>query len=312
MYGWCGLSNIVSTSARSTTLPAYITTTSSAISATTPEVVGDEHDRHLVLLAERLHELQDLRLDRDVERGRGLVGDEQLGVGRQRHRDHHALAHAARQLVRIGASPAASRRRCRPGRASRWPGPRPPSWRPSCGAAPPRRSGRRTVKTGFSDVIGSWKIIEIAVAADVAHLLVGELEQVAAVEQDLAGDGASRPLDEAHHRQRGDALAAARFADHAERLAVPDLEADAVDGLDRAVLGEEVRLEALDLERFSDAAGLARSVQGRLIGSSPGSPSRIGWSGRRCARRRRVNLRLAGAGRGRRAGRRRGSSRRAR
>ena len=44
---------------------------------------------------------QDLRLDRHVERGRRLVGDQQRRAARQRHRDHHALAHAARQLVRI-------------------------------------------------------------------------------------------------------------------------------------------------------------------------------------------------------------------
>ena len=44
------------------------------------QVVGDEHDRHLVLLAQRLHELEDLGLDRDVERGGRLVGDEQLRV----------------------------------------------------------------------------------------------------------------------------------------------------------------------------------------------------------------------------------------
>ena len=57
-------------------------------------------------------------------------------------------------------------------------------------------------------------------------------------------------LDEAHGRQRGDALAAAGLADDAERLAVLDLEADPVDGLDHPVLGEEVGLEPLDLEEI--------------------------------------------------------------
>ena len=50
---------------------------------------------------QRAHQIEDLRLDRDVERGRRLVGDQQLRVAGERHRDHHALPHAARELVRI-------------------------------------------------------------------------------------------------------------------------------------------------------------------------------------------------------------------
>ena len=48
-----------------------------------------------------LEQLQDLRLGGDVERGGGLVGDDQRRLQRQRHGDHHALALAARQLVRV-------------------------------------------------------------------------------------------------------------------------------------------------------------------------------------------------------------------
>ena len=51
--------------------------------------------------AQRAHQLEDLRLDGDVERGGGLVGDQEPRVAGERHRDHHALAHAARELVRI-------------------------------------------------------------------------------------------------------------------------------------------------------------------------------------------------------------------
>ncbi len=42
---------------------------------------------------------------RDVEAGRRLVGDQQGGLAGDRHGDHDALAHAARQLVRIGRQP---------------------------------------------------------------------------------------------------------------------------------------------------------------------------------------------------------------
>ncbi len=59
---------------------------------------------------ELANERDDLRLDGHVERGRRLVGDEKLRLVGERHGDHHALAHAARQLVRIGAHALLGRR----------------------------------------------------------------------------------------------------------------------------------------------------------------------------------------------------------
>ena len=47
--------------------------------------------------------LQDLALHDDVERGRRLVHDHELGLERERHRDDHALPHAAGELVRVRA-----------------------------------------------------------------------------------------------------------------------------------------------------------------------------------------------------------------
>ncbi len=55
-------------------------------------------------------QVQDLRLHGHVQRGGRLVGDQQLRVARQRHRDHRALAHAAGELVRVVVHP---RRRVR-------------------------------------------------------------------------------------------------------------------------------------------------------------------------------------------------------
>ena len=54
-----------------------------------------------VLLLQLADQLQYLRLDRDVERSRRLVRNQQLGRAGERHRDHHALAHPAGQLMRI-------------------------------------------------------------------------------------------------------------------------------------------------------------------------------------------------------------------
>ena len=58
-----------------------------------------------VSLAEVAHQVEDLGLDRDVERGRRLVGDEQLRLAGEGHRDHHPLGHAARHLVRERLEP---------------------------------------------------------------------------------------------------------------------------------------------------------------------------------------------------------------
>jgi hypothetical protein len=121
--------------------------------------VGDEQHRH----AERLcnpEQLQDLRLHGDVERRGRLVGDQQVGLVGERHGDHHALALAAGELVRIGIRAAFPDRGCRPRSAV-----------PAC-ASRALPAGRHAamqfrispiccsiVCSGLSEVIGSWKIM---------------------------------------------------------------------------------------------------------------------------------------------------------
>ena len=69
------------------------------------EVVRDQQHGHADLALQRLQQLEDLRLDGDVERGGRLVGDQQVGLVGERHGDHHALALAAGELMRIGVEP---------------------------------------------------------------------------------------------------------------------------------------------------------------------------------------------------------------
>ena len=125
------------------------------------EVVRDEQHRHAHLALQLPQQLEDLRLDGDVERRRRLVGDQQVGLVGERHGDHDALALAARELVREGveallgladadlvqqlehARRAALARPCA-GAAS--------STSPTC---------LSMVCSGLSDVIGSWKIMEM-------------------------------------------------------------------------------------------------------------------------------------------------------
>jgi hypothetical protein len=70
------------------------------------EVMRDEEDREPPVAAQVIEQRQDLRLHRHVERGRGLVRDDHLGVVGQRHGDAHALPHAARHLVRVAVDAA--------------------------------------------------------------------------------------------------------------------------------------------------------------------------------------------------------------
>ena len=143
-------------------------------------------DRHARLALQLAQQLEDLRLHRHVQRRRRLVGDQQLGLAGKRHRDHHALAHAARELVRILVEPALGR-----GDADLLEqldgARRAASLRDTC-AVQAQRLGdlpADRVARGSSAVIGSWKIIAMRRRA-LAHLRRRNGGQIAVEEQDAA------------------------------------------------------------------------------------------------------------------------------
>ena len=194
------------------------------------EVVGDQDDRRAQPLLHLVHQLDDLRLDRHVERGRRLVGDQHGGIARERHRDHHALAHAAGELVRIVAQRASRRPGSAPAAASR----RPCRARLSCCSPRCSRTASAicspTVSTGFSEVIGSWKIIAMSlprifrISASLFSSRFSPLKRI------LPRSIAPGLRDQPHDRERGDRLAGTRLADDAERRARLDREREPVDG----------------------------------------------------------------------------------
>ena len=100
------------TGACSTIRPAYITATRSAISATTPRSWVMSRSARPSSRWSVAQQVEDLGLDRDVERGGRLVGDDQRRLAGERHRDERPLAHAARQLVRVVARRACAARGC--------------------------------------------------------------------------------------------------------------------------------------------------------------------------------------------------------
>ncbi len=69
------------------------------------QVVADDHHADAEVAHESGEQVEDLRLDHDVERGRGFVGDDQRGSAGQGHRDHHPLALPAGELVGVGTHP---------------------------------------------------------------------------------------------------------------------------------------------------------------------------------------------------------------
>ena len=134
------------------------------------DAVGDvPHDRHVVgdqqhgqaeLVAQVFEQVEHGRLHGDVERRDRLVGHEQLGLERERPRDRHALALAARELARVRVERASAE----PDQVEQLPAAlvdRAPS-APSACARSSSASVCFTVMRGLSDEYGSWKTIWIA------------------------------------------------------------------------------------------------------------------------------------------------------
>ena len=59
------------------------------------EVMRNENEGQIGGTTQLAEQFEQLRLDRDIERRRRFVGDQELRFARERHRDHCALAHAA-------------------------------------------------------------------------------------------------------------------------------------------------------------------------------------------------------------------------
>jgi hypothetical protein len=68
-----------------------------------PQIVGNKQHRHGMPLLQPRDQFHDLLLYRDVQRRGRLIGNQQLGLAGDRHRNHHALLLAAGQLARIAS-----------------------------------------------------------------------------------------------------------------------------------------------------------------------------------------------------------------
>ena len=214
------------------------------------EVVADEQVGEAELLLQVLEQVEDLRLDRDVERGDRLVADHHVGTQRQRARDADALALAAREGVRVAAEMAAVE------------------------ADQLEQLGDHLAAIGVvadavddqrldQDVVDRHARIERAerVLEDELQLLAEARELLAldghdvdlaapVVEHHAAGALVGIGLDAAHQHLAERGLAAAGFAHEAQAFAAHDVEADVVDGADGAG-------RAAAQHRFEEGVGLA-------------------------------------------------------
>ena len=234
------------------------------------QIVGDQHDRGVDLVLQFAHQIEDLRLDRHVERGCRLVGDQQFRVAGERHRDHDPLAHAARQLVRILADPPLGLGDVHEAQHVDGFGERRTPRQPLMqgqGLGDLTADRQHRIERGHRLL----KDHRDLVAAHPAHLGLGQPDQVAAGKADRAGDDPSRRRrDQAQDGQCGDAFAAAALADDREGFAGDHIERDAVDRANDAVAGEKPGPQIGDLQDRFDRGGLClwdcRYIGSRGIG----------------------------------------------
>ena len=204
-----------------------------------------DHDRRVELLLQPVEQVQDLGLHRHVERRRGLVGDQQVRVQRERHGDHRSLAHAAGELVRVLVGALVRARDPDPAehldgllvrlllgdllvRRGR-----------------PRRSGRRPCRTGAGTSSGPGRSSRSSRRGSVRISSGGSVSRSWPWKMTSPSMIGPLGVDEPHHRQERDALAGAGLPHDPERLARAQRERDAVDRLDQAVFRREMDLRSL-------------------------------------------------------------------
>ena len=142
-----------------------------------------------------------------------------------------------------------------------------------------------TLKTGFSAVSGSWKIIETSLPRSARSRASDGRQQILAAEHDPPGREPRRGRrHQAHDRHGRDRLARAGFADDAERLSRADVPAHPVDRPHHTVVGVEVHAQILDRQQRlgvgarTGASRPLRQIGSRSGGGLAGAPRRVARS----------------------------------
>jgi len=212
-----------------------------------PEVVGDEEKPHPLVPLEICQQFKDLGLDGDIERGRGFVRDQDIRLVRQRHGDHHPLALAAGQLVRIRAKAAF-------GVADADAVHKVDDTFPHLCPAHALMQFDRFAQLLFQRVQRverGHRFLEDerdVVAAHLSQVLIAGTDHFLAVIGDAAGD-ARAVSKKRHGRQSRDRFARAAFPDNGNRLAAIHGEGDALDRLFLDPVLPEGDAQVVDLQK---------------------------------------------------------------
>jgi hypothetical protein len=206
--------------------------------------MGDQDHRHMPAALLARQEIENLRLNGDVERGGRLVGDQQFRLARQRNRDRDPLPHTAGELVRVLHQ---SLFRC--GNTDRGQQLDAASLRGCAVEFEMLLQGFDQLGADGQDRIErGHRVLEHhrqRPAAQLAQAFGIERHQILPVEHHAAGQfGFLRQQLQDGARQHG--LAATGFADHAERLAGPDFQVDLVHGAKIAARGRQIDRYPLD------------------------------------------------------------------
>src|SRR5450755_2436697 len=240
-------------------------------------------------LLQIVDQVEDLLLDGDVERGGRLVGDEQLRLAGDRHRDHHPLLLSPGHLRGIGVDLELGVRNADFGeqrdRALSGVGRRETEMQTQhLGQLKTDREHR---------VQRRHRLLEDhrdVGAAQPAQLALIQVDQVAAAVYDLAA-GKNRCIflgQQTEDRERSHRLAAARLADQRYGGIAGDVEADALHGFeDRVLVQAEVDPQIADREERFHCAW--RSFSGTLAPDADALHFNFGSSASRSASVNRLN-----------------------
>src|SRR5439155_23277839 len=237
------------------------------------EIMGDKEISQPEFLLQILQQIDDLGLDRHVQRRHRLIADDQLGLDGERARDADALALAAGELIRIAShvvrAQADGLQQLDDALFELPPG-----------------LGQSVNDQGFADdradiharIERGIRVLkdDLDVAAQQAEFAGPELPDILAFKMNLARGR----FDQAKHAASGGGFAATGFADQAKRFAAVDMKIDAVHRMHTAgALAEQAALERKFLGEVLDPE--QRLAHGTLVSSAwmqatlwPGSSSR--------------------------------------
>ncbi len=219
-------------------------------------VVRDDDHADLLFAAQLSEQVQDLRLDGYVQRGGGLVGNDDFGFAAQRQRNHHALSHAARELMgillhaQLGLVDADLRQKlhgalfCRVVRQIQM----------------HQHGFHQLAFDGLQRVERGQRILEDhadAPASNLALLRGRERIDALAVQQHRAARQAAGRFEQADDGVADRRLARAGFTDHAQDLAFLKRERYAIHRHQRAAAAGEFDADVFDVQKGHDVLSAA-------------------------------------------------------